>query len=211
VVHERADGELWGSYLSSGYCVEIQATNPYRNAMEVARVMDLGSGHLNISGFELLQKGIEANVNGRVKYGGGWLSTKYYLQQANSKVQAAAQRIIPFQVVPTTNLNGVYFSYSKILIFLLEMFQLDDIVRDTSQPPIQLACTLDGADITKFASHITAEFKILDPCAMDPISDLPIGLEGYKKVQLRDLCFPFKDASHLSHKNFVPRTFQAFL
>jgi hypothetical protein len=49
--------------------------------MEVARVMDLGSGQLNISGIELLKKGIEGDENGKVKYGGGWITTKYYLQQ----------------------------------------------------------------------------------------------------------------------------------
>jgi hypothetical protein len=85
VVREEAYGGLCGEYLSSSYCVEIQATNPYRNAMEVARVMDLGSGQLNISGLKLLRKGIEGDDNGRVKYGGGWLTTKYYLQQANPK------------------------------------------------------------------------------------------------------------------------------
>jgi hypothetical protein len=50
VAREEAYGGLCGEYLSSSYCVEIQATNPYRIAMEEARVMDLGSGQLNISG-----------------------------------------------------------------------------------------------------------------------------------------------------------------
>jgi hypothetical protein len=77
VVREEAHGGLRGEYLSSSYFVKIQATNPYRNAMEVTRVMDLGSGQLNISGLELLRKGIEGDENGRVKYEGGWLTTKY--------------------------------------------------------------------------------------------------------------------------------------
>jgi hypothetical protein len=175
VVREEAYNGLCGDYLSSSYCVEMQA------AMEVARVMDLGSGQLNISGVELLGTGIEGDKNGRVKYGVGWLTTKYYLQQANTKVQhAAAQLVIPFQEV------------SKMLVFLLEMFQLYHIDRDPLQPPVQLACTLDGADISKFVSHVTAGIKILDPRAIDPISHLSIGLEGSKKVQSRDLCFPFK-------------------
>ncbi len=76
VVREEAYGGLCGEYLSSSYCVEIQATNPYRNAMEVARVIDLGSGQLNISGLEFLRKGIEGGENARVKYAGGWLTTK---------------------------------------------------------------------------------------------------------------------------------------
>jgi hypothetical protein len=40
-VREEAYSGLCGGYLSSSYCVEIQATNPYQNAMEVARVVDL--------------------------------------------------------------------------------------------------------------------------------------------------------------------------
>jgi hypothetical protein len=160
--------------------------------MEVARVMDLGSGQLNLSGFELLRKGIEGNVNGREKYGGGWLATKYYLQQAKSRVHAGAQLVIPFQEISTTNLDGFTFNHSKIHIFLLEMFQLADIVRYPSQSPVQLACTLNEADISKFVSHVTAKIKILDPRAINPSSHLPIGLLGSKKVQLHDLCFPFK-------------------
>jgi hypothetical protein len=90
-------------------------------------------------------------------------------------------------------LDGFSFGYSKMLVFLLEMFQLDHIASDPLQPPVQLACTLDRADISKFVSHVTAEMKLLDLHAIDPIvSHLPIGLEGSKKVQSRDLCFPFK-------------------
>jgi hypothetical protein len=85
VVREEAYVGLCGDYLTSSDCIDMQATNPYWNAMEVARVMDLGSGQLNISGFELLRKGLEGGKNGRVKYGGGWLTTKYCLQQLNTK------------------------------------------------------------------------------------------------------------------------------
>jgi hypothetical protein len=63
-------------------------------------------------------------------------------------------------------------------MFLLKMFQLDDIVRDPSQPPVQLACTLDGVGISKYVSQVAAGIKILDPLAIDPISHLQIGLES---------------------------------
>jgi hypothetical protein len=36
VVREKTYGGLCGNYLSRCYCLEIQASNPYRNAMEVA-------------------------------------------------------------------------------------------------------------------------------------------------------------------------------
>jgi hypothetical protein len=181
--------------------------------MDVCRVVDFCSGQLNISGIEMLRKGIEGDENGKVKYGGGWLTTKHYIQQAQNKVHAAAATVIPFQEIPTPDLDGVAFKvgnaddYSKMLMFVLEMFQLDGIARDPTQPPVQLACTLDGADISRFVSHVTAGIKILDPRAIDPISHLPIGLDGSKKVQSRDLCFPFKmmltrDTKTLYHEHF---------
>jgi hypothetical protein len=68
-----------------------------------------------------------------------WLTTKYYLQQANTEVHAAAQLVIPFQEVPTPDLDGFSFDYSNMLVFLLEMSQLDHIARDTLQRPVQLA------------------------------------------------------------------------
>jgi hypothetical protein len=98
-----------------------------------------------------------------------------------------------------------------MLVFLLEMFQLDHSAKDPLQPPVQLACTLDGADISKFVSHVTAGIKILDPCAIDPISHLPIGLEGSKKVQSEDLCVSLQNASHPRCEDFVQRAFQGFL
>jgi hypothetical protein len=192
VVQEEAYGGLRGKFLLWDFCLKIQATNPYRNAMELARVIHLGSGQLNLSGFELLRKGIEGDVNGRVRYEGGWLITKYYLQQEHFKVYAATQLVIPFQKIPTTNLDCFTLKISKMLIFLLEIFQLADIVSDPFQPAVQLACTLDGADISKFVIHVTAGIKKLDPRTIDPNSHLLIGLLGSKKVQLSDLCFPLR-------------------
>jgi hypothetical protein len=65
----EAYGGVCGQYLSDACFASIQAANPYRDAMEVARVMDLGSGQLNLSGLEMLRKGIEGDENGKVKYG----------------------------------------------------------------------------------------------------------------------------------------------
>jgi hypothetical protein len=67
VVRVQAYGGLCGNHLHNPYCQEIQASNPYRDAMDICRVMDLGSGQLNISGIEMLRKGIEGNEHGKVK------------------------------------------------------------------------------------------------------------------------------------------------
>ena len=79
---QAAYGGLCGTLLQ-GLCEdEIKKTNPYRDAMEVCRVLDMGSGQLNISGIDMLRKGIEGDERWKVEYGGGWLTSKYYLQQA---------------------------------------------------------------------------------------------------------------------------------
>ena len=72
----------------------------------------------------------------KLNVGGGWLTTKYYIQEAQKKVHAAANEVIPFQEILTPDLDGVTFKVGnaadvlKILMFILEMFQLDHIARD---------------------------------------------------------------------------------
>jgi hypothetical protein len=168
--------------LLQGLCEdEIKKTNPYRDAMEVCRVLDMGSGQLNLSGIDMLRKGIEGDERGKVEYGGGWLTSKYYLQQAQERVHKVAAKEIPFQEIPTPDLDGVAFKvgdaddYSKLLMFILEMFKLDGVARDNNQPPIQLAGTLDGMEMSREVGVVIAGIKILDPRAMDPVSHLPIG------------------------------------
>jgi hypothetical protein len=51
---------------------------------------------------------------------------------------------------------------------------------------------LDGADLSRNVTHVTAGVKINDPHSIDPVSGLPIGVKNLKKVQSRELCFPFK-------------------
>jgi hypothetical protein len=188
LVSEEAYGGICGLHLHKTYYREIQTSNPYHDAMEVCRVMDLGSGQLNFSGIEMLRKGIEGDATGKVQYGGGWLTTKYHIQEAQKILHSAAKEEIPYHEIPDPELDGFAFKvgvaddYSKLLIFLLEMFKLDGIAKDSTQAPVQIACTLDGADISRNVSHVTAGIKILDPRAIDPISHLPIGMDGSKKV-----------------------------
>ncbi len=90
----------------------------------------------------------------------------------------------------------------------MKLFRLDDIARDPNQPPVEFSITLDGADLSRNISHVTAGIKINDPRAVDPISGIPIGMEDSTKVQSRELCFPLKvliakDTKSLYHKYFA--------
>jgi hypothetical protein len=129
------------------------------------------------------------------------MTSKYYLQQAQQRIHKVAAQEIPFQEIPTPDLDGIAFKvgdaddYSKLPMFILQMFKLDDIARDPNQPPIKIVGTLDGMEMSRQVCIGIAIIKILDLCAIDPVSHLPIGAKGSKKIQSHELCFPLKSVS----------------
>jgi hypothetical protein len=55
---------------------------------------------------------------------------------------------------------------------------LDVDALDPDEPPVEFSITLDGADLSRDISHITAGIKINDPRAIDPKSRIPIGMDN---------------------------------
>ena len=56
----------------------IREKNPYRQAEEIAKVMDLMPGQLNLSGYNELRKGLEAkNKQGLIPRTKGWLCSEF--------------------------------------------------------------------------------------------------------------------------------------
>jgi hypothetical protein len=94
---------------------KIKKTNPYRDAMQVCRVLDMGSGQLNISRIAILRKDIEGDERGEVEYGGGWMTSKYYLQQAQERIHKVAAQEITFKEIPTPDLDGVAFKIGDLI------------------------------------------------------------------------------------------------
>ena len=189
---------------------ELKKSSPYRDAMTVAEVLDAGSGQLNLSGLDMLTKGVEGDANGKVQYGGGYFTTRYYILQAQAKVNAAAQLEIPFKPIESAELDGVEFEFQELLIFILKLFGLYEIAKDPTQARVQICITLDGADISRNISHVTCRIKIIDPRAIDPMSKLPIGLDGSRKVQSRELCIPFKIVLTRDTKALYTEEFKEF-
>jgi hypothetical protein len=171
----------------------VQRKNPYRRAMQIARILDLSGSVLNLSGYNALRKGMEADVDGRIVRNGGWLVSKYHVMKAMTQVEDAAKQVIPFfSLAPAAGIDGIYFDYPKLLAYLLKLYKLDVVASDLTQPAVEFSITLDGADLSRNISHVTAGVKINDPRAIDPITGIPIGCEDSTKVQSRELCFPFK-------------------
>jgi hypothetical protein len=207
---------VWSNQVFNGECATylldkatgiIQRENPYRRAIEIAKVIDLSGSVLNLSGYDTLRLGMEADENGRVKRMGGYLTSKYQVRKAMSLIEEHAKGVIPYEVVDVDGIDGFKFEYEPLLLYILKLFKLKDAARDINQPPVQISITLDGADLSRNVTHVTAGVKINDPRSIDPVSGLPIGVQDSRKTQSRELCFPFKsllakDSKELYNNHF---------
>ena len=192
---------VWSNSVYNGECSAylldkatgiIQRENPYRRAIEIAKIIDLSGSILNLSGYNTLRLGMESDDMGRVKRMGGLLASKYQVKKAMNMVEEHASGVIPFNVVNVDGIDGFQFDYERVLLYLLQLFKLEDAARDINQPPVQISITLDGADLSRNVTHVTAGVKINDPRSIDPDSGLPIGVQDSRKIQSRELCFPVK-------------------
>jgi hypothetical protein len=172
----------------------IQGENPYRRAIEIAKIIDLSGSLINLSAYDTLRKGIEGDASGKVERNGGWLASKYHVMKCMTAVETAAQEHIPIKkdLELPANVDGVQFEYEPLLAYLLKLYKLDDVARDPNELPVEFSITLDGADLSRNISHVTAGIKINDPRAIDPKSGIPIGQDHSMPVQSRELCYPFK-------------------
>ena len=71
--------------------------------------------------------------------------------------------------------------------FLFKMFKLYIIA--VTEWKVKISVTVDYADLSRNTQHVTAEIKILDPRAINPLTGIPLGFEG---VQSQEFCFPVK-------------------
>jgi hypothetical protein len=61
--------------------------------------------------------------------------------------------------------------------------------------PVIVAVTFDGGYLSKFLTHMTGGFKLVDPCCINPLTgELLFGENGCTKVQSHTPCFPIKIA-----------------
>ena len=94
----------------------VKSKNPYRSAMQIAKVIDLSGSLLNLSGYKALRKGVEGNDDGKIER----------IMKAMKQVEAAADAVIPF--VPTiaskndNGIDGLQFDYGKLLAYILRMY-----------------------------------------------------------------------------------------
>jgi hypothetical protein len=155
----------------------------------------LSGSLINLSGYDTLRKEMERDATGKVKRkNGGWLASKYHVMKCMTAVEVAAQQDIPLKhpLELPANVDGVQFEYAPLLAYLLKLYKLDDVARDPNELPVEFSITLDGADLSRNISHVTAGIKMNDPRAIEPKTGIPIGQDHSMPVQSGELYYPFK-------------------
>jgi hypothetical protein len=110
-------------------------------------------------------------------------------------VEVAAQKELPLKhpLELPENVDSIQFEYKPLLAFLLKLYKLDNVARDSNELPIEFSITLDaGVDVSHNISHITAGIKINDPHVIDPKIGILVGQDHSMPVQSRELCYLFK-------------------
>ena len=161
----------------------IKQECPYNKPHKVCREMDLSGGVLNQSCIDVMRK-----VENLGKYGrGGYLCSTNKIKDIQKIVHEKMSKNCPYVMIDEDGIDGIKFLYIKYLNYILKLFKLNRIA--CVEGNIKIAITLDGADLSRNIQHVTAGIKIVDPRAVNPVTGIPIGLEG---VQSREFCFPMK-------------------
>ncbi len=89
-----------------------------------------------------------------------------------------------------------WFEYRKFLDYMLQKSGLLDIIDDEStNDPVIIAVTFDGGKVSRFFSHVTGGFKLVDKRCVNPkTGKLLFSETGIEKVQSHVHCFPLKVA-----------------
>jgi hypothetical protein len=157
---------------------------------KVLRAIDLSSvGGLNYNGVETLH-----SVEGLGKYQRGSLPSRSQIQRASYELHSIGQQHIPFEKKESALGEMFQYDYELYIRFLLKHFKLHDVAQRES---VEFCITVDGTELCKGLSHLTAGVKITDPSAIDPRDGVPIsymnGVFGWIfKVQSRNYCFAMK-------------------
>ena len=173
----------FNTYCKKEYKEIIRKQCPYNKAHLVCKEMDESGGVLNQSCISHLRRIEQLGKYGR----GGYLCSTDKIKNIQKIVHGKMNEICPYEMIDEDGIDGVEFDGPMLLDCLLKMFKLNIIAREEGN--VKIASTIDGADLSRNVQHVTCGVKIVDPRAINPMTGIPIGLEG---VQSRDFCFPVK-------------------
>ena len=186
------------TFCKQQYKEIIRQECPYNKAHRVCKEMDLSGGVLNQSCIN-----VQCRVECLGKYGhDGYMCSTNKIKNVQKVVHDDMSNICPYVIIDEDGIDGVMFDYTKLLDFLVKLFKLDQITLE--EGGVRIAITLDRAYLSRNIQHVTCSVKIVNPQAVNPMTGIPIGLEG---IQSRDFCFLMKilltkDSKALYHTHF---------
>jgi hypothetical protein len=116
-----------------------------------------------------------------------------HIQRAQYSLNRHLDDVIP--ISQEENWKTAKFDYRAFTDYILTKFGLMPIITNEETINPVIAVTFDGGTRSKFLSHVTGGFKLVDPCCINPLTGEPLfGENGCTKVQSLAHCFPIKIA-----------------
>jgi len=150
----------------------------------IARLMDLHGGSLNLTGIELLRS---LETRGKKYSHSTLLPSSSSIQRVFQIVEGIGATRVPFELKWLPEGEAIIFDYRKVFVELVQAYGLDNIARERS---IAIGQSVDGADLSRHLSHVTAGYKIRDMSAIDPLTRQPVFAGSHSTAQSRNHCFP---------------------
>ena len=121
----------------------------------------------------------------------------------------AEQHRVTFDELETPFGPGIQFDMEGLVHTVLKRYGLYDIAK--TQGSMELAFTVDGANITNKMMHTTGRFKLLDPRAQDPKTGQPMFViadcKCSAKAQSHNNCFVLKMIFGCETKSLIQQGF----
>ncbi len=117
------------------------------------------------------------------------------MQRASYQLHEIRQNLNPSKRMQSDFKEMFQYDYEKFLRYILKPFKLDELAQTET---VELSITSDGTELCDGVSHLTAEIKITDGRAIDPLSGIPLCTVHHETFgrmftnQSQNFCFAMK-------------------
>jgi hypothetical protein len=168
----------------------IYVRNKLYNAKAIARVMDLNHG-LNLTGLEAFHK-----IDNLPKWAHGFIMSSSAVKTVFRKVKRVMTSEITTKQTQVTIdedgdahiINGVELNIEALFVYLIKHWDLGEIAKKRN---VEIAITIDAAEIDNETNHITVGFKLCDKATRCPVTKMLI-FSDLCNLQSDKWCFPIK-------------------
>ena len=160
----------------------------------IARLMDLTGGILNLSCIDLLR---QLETKGKKYYQGSIIPSSSSIQEVFRRVEQIGVVRIPYELLHLPSGECIRFNFQCMVICLMEAFKLVRVARERQ---IEFIESIDGSNLDKGTNHTMGGLKIADPAAINPLTKtLMLGGDTTQEenvqlanMQSRNNCFPLE-------------------